>query len=100
MILYVGFGLEKYSTILHRKKLTNLIIWEMHGISHQYPVAWENATKPIVWGRPGKLVIFFFFFHVGFLSRTFTNHRDAGEGGRYFINSSLPLPSASQTIRH
>ena len=43
---------------------------------------------------------FFFFFYVGFLSRTFTNHRTAGEGGGHFINSSLPLPPASQTLRH
>ena len=43
---------------------------------------------------------FFFFFCVGFLSRTFTNHRTAGEGGWYFINSSLLLPPASQTLRH
>ena len=31
-------------------------------------------------------------FYVGFLSRTFTNHRTAGKGGGHFINSSLPLP--------
>ena len=37
----------------------------------------------------------FFFFYVGFLSRTFTKHRTAGEGGEHFINSSLPLPPAS-----
>ena len=36
----------------------------------------------------------FFFFYVGFLSRTFTNHRIAGEGGGHFINSTLPLPPA------
>ena len=41
-----------------------------------------------------------FFFYLGFLSRTFTNHRTAGEGGGHFFNSSLPLPPASQTIRH
>ena len=41
-----------------------------------------------------------FFFYVGFLSRTFTNHRAAGEGGGYFINSSLPFPPASQTLRY
>ena len=45
-------------------------------------------------------VFFFFFFYLGFLSRTFTNHRTAGEGGGHFFNSSLPLPPASQTIRH
>ena len=41
-----------------------------------------------------------FFFCLGFLSRTFTNHRTAGEGGGYFFNSSLPLPPVSQTLRH
>ena len=39
-----------------------------------------------------------FFFYLGFLLRTFTNHRTAGEGGGHFFNSSLPLPSASQTL--
>ena len=42
----------------------------------------------------------FFFFYLGFLSRPFTNHRTAGEGGGHFFNSSLPLPPASQTLRH
>ena len=40
------------------------------------------------------------FFYLGFLSRTFTNHRTTGEGGGHFFNSSLPLPPASQTFRH
>ena len=52
----------------------------------------------------GKFFLFYlfiyFFFYVGFLSRTFTNHSTAGKGGGYFINSSLPLPPASQTLRH
>ena len=43
---------------------------------------------------------FFFFFYLDFLSRTFTIHRTAGEGGGYLFNSSLPLPPASQTLRH
>ena len=41
-----------------------------------------------------------FFFYLGFLSRPFTNHRTAGEGGGHFFNSSLPLPLPSQTLRH
>ena len=41
-----------------------------------------------------------FFFYLGFLSRTFTIHRTAGEGGGYLFNSSLPLPPASRTLRH
>ena len=35
-----------------------------------------------------------FFFCLGFLSRAFTIHRTAGEGGGYLFNSSLPLPPA------
>ena len=38
-----------------------------------------------------------FFFYLGFLARPFTNYRTAGEGGGH---SSLPLPPASQTLRH
>ena len=41
-----------------------------------------------------------FFFYLGFLSRSFTIHRTVGEGGGYLFNSSLPLPPASQTLRH
>ena len=41
------------------------------------------------------------FSYLGFLSQiTFTNHRTAAEGGGHFFNSLLPLPSASQTLRH
>ena len=43
---------------------------------------------------------FSFFFYLGFLSRTFTNHRTAGEGGGHLFNSSLLLPPASQALRH
>ena len=43
---------------------------------------------------------FFFFFYLGFLSRTFSIHGTAGEGGGYLFNSSLPLPPASQALRH
>ena len=43
---------------------------------------------------------FFFFYFLGFLSRTFMNHRTAEEGGGHYFNSSRPLPPASQTFRH
>ena len=45
-------------------------------------------------------VFFLLFFYLGFLSRTFTVHETAGEGGGYLFNSSLPLPPASQTLRY
>ena len=48
------------------------------------------------WGCPS----FFFFFYLGFLSRTFTIQGTAGEGGGYLSNSSLPLPPTLQTLRH
>ena len=41
-----------------------------------------------------------FFFYLDFLSQTFTNHRTAGEEAGRLFNSSLPLPLASQTLRH
>ena len=46
-----------------------------------------------------KKVECFFFFYLGFLSRTFTIHRTAGEGGGYLFNSSLPLPPTSETLK-
>ena len=46
------------------------------------------------------LFVCLFVFYLGFLSQPFTKHRTAGEGGRHFFNSSLQLPSASQTLRH
>ena len=50
-----------------------------------------------------NLVFFVFFFYLGFLSRTFTilsRTFTAGEVGGHLFNSSLPLPPASQTLRH
>ena len=41
-----------------------------------------------------------FFFYQGFLSQPFTNHKTAGEGGGHLFNSSVPLPLASQILRH
>ena len=32
-----------------------IIIWKMHGFSHQFLIVRENATKPFEWGEPGKL---------------------------------------------
>ena len=41
-----------------------------------------------------------FFFLPGFLSWSCTIHRTARERGGYLFNSSLPLPPASQALRH
>ena len=40
------------------------------------------------------------FSYLGFLSHLFTNYRTADEEGGHFLNSSLPLPPVSQTLRH
>ena len=40
------------------------------------------------------------FFYLGFLSRTFTIHSTAEEGGGYLFNTSLLLPPALQTLMH
>ena len=60
----------------------------------------KNGTEITSNLSTNVIVFFFFFFCLGFLSRPFTNHRTAGEGGGYFFNSSLPLPPALQTLRH
>ena len=52
---------------------------------------WECPLQNMFFSR-------FFFFYLGFLSRPFTNHRTAGEGGGHFFNSSPALPPASQTL--
>ena len=41
----------------------------------------------------GKFVLVFFL-------QTFSIHRTAEEGERYLFNPSLPLPLATQTLRH
>ena len=62
-----------------------------------------NVHKTFI-RRPGRLLNVLcklIFFPSGFfLSRTFTIHRTSGEGRGYLFDSSLPLPSASQTLRH
>ena len=34
--------------------------WEKHRFSLQFPIAGENATKPIVWVEPEKLMLILF----------------------------------------
>ena len=45
-------------------------------------------------------LLFLFYFLSGFFSRIFTIHRIVGERGDYLLISFLPLPTASQTLRH
>ena len=75
------------SVLLVRKLLFFLNKYLIHQLHFVWPV---NSFKWI-------LVI---FFHLGFLSRLFTNHRAAVEREGYLFNSSLTLPPASLTLRH
>ena len=68
-----------------RKKLTNVIIWEMHGFPHKFSTVRENATKPMVWGKSGKLMLILFpkvwvrFFHpIPILWYTSSNEKCVG----------------------
>ena len=45
-------------------------------------------------------ILNYFCFYLGFLSQPFTNHRTAWEAGGHFFNSSLPLPTSSQSLRY
>ena len=66
--------------------------------AHPYPrVTFNNSTVKVA--NSYKHLEFFFSIWV-FLSRPFANHKTAGEGGEHFLDSSLPLPPASQALRH
>ena len=39
------------------------IIWEIHRSPHQFSIVKENATKPILWGKSGKLVLILFPYY-------------------------------------
>ena len=71
--------------------------------SKKFGFKWTSLINKLILAVVFMTLVFFcflFFFYVGFLSRTFTNHKTAGEGGGHFFNSSLPLPLTSQTLRH
>ena len=70
------------------------IIWEMHGFSHQFPIARENATKPIVWEGPRKLVSILFpkyerFFPIWFPSC----------GILHYMGNAWVFPSISHSMK-
>ena len=54
-------------------------IWEMHGFPHKFLTALENATKPMVRGNSGKLILILFpyygyFFPIQFPSYGILQH--------------------------
>ena len=80
--------LEKFKKALDREENISAIFMDLSK-------AFDTINHDLLF-----FFFFFFLFYLGFLSRTFTIHGTAGEGGGYLFNSSLPLPPASQTLRH
>ena len=84
---------EYPSELKSRSRLchSNLLIWI-------FQLLWQLTVKiNKVWNLKSIKV---FFFYLGFLSWTFTIRRTAEEKGGYLFNSPLPLPPASQTVKH
>ena len=48
---------------LDSHSMVYLIIWEIHGFPYQFFIVREDATKLIVWGEPGKLVLIIFPYY-------------------------------------
>ena len=67
----------------------NLIIWEMLRFFHQCPIAWENATKPTVWGEPRKLVIIFSPWYGYFFPFRFPSYGILHHVGNAWVFSSI-----------
>ena len=75
---------------LHTEKLTNVIIWEMHGFSHKFPQ--YRKMQPMVWGKSEKL-IFILFPWYGF----FCSIRFASYGILYYMGNTWVSPSISHS---
>ena len=65
ILLWFGH-LERMKTTW--KKLTNLIVWETHWLSNQFPKERENASKHMLWVKPGKLLLILFLYYECFFS--------------------------------
>ena len=63
------------------------------------PISKLSPSNQTWWWLRYFFFIWVLFQDLSFFSRTL-NHRTAREGAGHFINSSLPLPPVSQTIRH
>ena len=58
------------ASIRHRKILTNVVIWEIHGFPHKFPTVRENATKLVLMLFP----LYGWIFPIGFPSYDILRH--------------------------
>ena len=91
-------GLKTPSSIILLIADTLFQIYKMKEIINNFLLAGEKFMPEIHLRQPE--FTYSTFFYLGFLSRTFTIHRTAGEGEGYLFNFSLPLTTASQTLIH
>ena len=56
-LVLILFPLYGYFSPYDSYPMVYFIKWEIHGSLNQFPIAQENATKPTVWGEPGKLLL-------------------------------------------
>ena len=95
-ILFLNFWSSFVYFSAHQRNI--VCEYKLHG-KHEL-VSNIDVEKNSFWNVKLKLLFFYLFFYLFFfLSRTFKIHRTAGEGGGYLVNSSLPLPPTSQTLR-
>ena len=74
---------------MFKKNLTSL----SPSLHHQFPILRENATKPIVWGKPGKLVIILFPKYGYFYPIRFPSY-----GILHYVGNARVFPSISHNI--
>ena len=78
------------------------IIWEMHGFPHEFPIVQENATKFIVWGEPGNMVLILFpyygrYFFIRFPFYGILHHM--GNACIFLLTShNMPKPSNGESL--
>ena len=76
---------------LDSQPVVYFIVWEMHGFSHQFPVARANVTKSIVWGEPEKLILILLLQYGCFFSIRFRFYGILYHMGKAWISPTIPI---------
>ena len=82
-------NLETNLNVSHRKKLTDIIIWEVHGFPHKFPTVRENAIKPMVWRKSGKLILILFPYYGWFFLIRFQSYGILLHMGNAWVSPSI-----------